>query len=215
MIYTLVGTDAKKREKALIELAKLGVPNIHIYGEQINALRPLIEAGSLFGDRVVAHLIQVLEKAETRERVYSTLPEMEESQNIFIVDEPFADANRAKKLEKFSKKVFDARDLSVQAGEKKKEVSPFMLTNAFARRDKKGVWVEWMKLRDVLEPEAIQGALWWKFQTMWSDVKSDRQSKYTREECEAIGGRILRSSILAHRGERDLKVELESILLSI
>jgi hypothetical protein len=208
MIYSIVGTESKQREKALTELAKLGTPSAHIYGEQISALQPLIEAGSLFGDKVIAHLIQTLEKAETRERVYDLLPDMEDSENIFIIDEPFADANRMKKLEKFSKKVFDARE------EKKRETDPFALCNAFARRDKKSVWVEWMRLRE-LEPEAIQGALWWKFQTIWADARAGRPGKFTLAECEEIGGRILRSSILAHRGERDLRVELESIILSI
>jgi hypothetical protein len=209
MIYTLIGTDARKREKALAEIAALGVPNAHIYGEQIGALQPLIEAGSLFGDRVIAHLVQALEKAESRDHVYALLPQMEESDNIFVIDEPFADANRMKKLEKFSKKLYDARE------GKEKEESPFALSTAFARRDKKAVWVEWMKLRNELEPEAVQGALWWKFQSVWSDALSGRPGKYTLKECEDIGGRILRSSILAHRGEGDLKVELESILLSI
>lgn len=209
MIYTLVGTEGKKREKALAEIAKLGVPNAHIYGEQISALQPLIEAGSLFGDKVVAHLVQVLEKAETREHVYDLLPAMKESQNIFFIDEPFADANRMKKLEKFSEKLFDARE------EKARPATPFALSDAFARRDKKSVWVEWMKLRDVETPEAIQGALWWRFQTVWSDVKSGLPGKYTLLECEDLGRKIMRSSIDAHRGEKDLKVELETILLSI
>lgn len=212
MIYTLIGTDAKKREKALAEIAKLGVPSAHIYGEQVSALKPLIEAGSLFGDKVIAHLIQTLERAETREYVYGLLADMEESENIFFIDEPFADANRAKKLEKYSKKLFDARG---PVEEKEKGTSPFSLSNAFARRDKKAVWVEWMKLRDSIEPEAVQGALWWKFQSVWSDARSGKPGKYTLEECEQIGGRILRSIILAHRGEADLKIELESILLSI
>lgn len=209
MIYTLVGTDAKKRERVMAEIAKLGVPNVHLYAEQISALVPLIEAGSLFGDTVIAHLIQMLEKAETREYVYDLLSQMESSQNIFFIDEPFADANRMKKLEKFSKKLFDARE------EKAREATPFALSDAFARRDKKSVWVEWMKLRDVETPEAIQGALWWRFQTVWNDVRSGRPGKYTLPECEDIGRKIMRSSIEAHRGERDLKIELETILLSI
>lgn len=208
MIYTIIGTHGATREKALTEILKLGNPSAHIYGEQISSLRPLIEATSMFGDKVIAHLIQTLEKAETREYVYDLLPAIEASENIFIIDEPFADANRAKKLEKFSKKLYDARE------EKKKEADPFSLCNAFARRDKKGVWIEWMKLREV-EPEAIQGALWWKFTGVWADVKSGRSGKFTLSECEDIGGRLLRSSILAHRGQLDLKVELESILLSI
>lgn len=209
MIYTLIGTDAKKREKVLTEIAKLGVPNAHMYSEQISMLQPLIEAGSLFGDKVVTHLVQVLEKAEAREYVYDQLSAMQESQNIFFIDEPFADANRMKKLEKFSEKLFDARE------EKTRETTPFALCDAFARRDKKSVWVEWMKLRDVETPEAIQGALWWRFQSVWSDARSGKPGKYTLLECEEIGKKIMRSSIEAHRGEKDLKVELETILLSI
>jgi hypothetical protein len=88
MIYTLVGTDARLREKALIEIAKLGNPTAHIYAEHISALPALIEAGSLFGDRVIAHVIQTLEKAESRDFVYDLLPLMQESENIFIIDEP-------------------------------------------------------------------------------------------------------------------------------
>jgi hypothetical protein len=209
MIYVLVGTDSKKREQALSKFAQFGTPSAHIYGEQIHALKPLVEASSLFGDVIIAHLIQTLERAETREYVYDLLPSMKESANLFIIDEPFADANRTKKLEKFAEKLHDARE------EKPETVSPFGVCNAFARRDKKAVWMEWMAIRDMLEPEAIQGALWWKFQTIWADTKAGRPSKFTLQECEAFGGRIVRSSILAHRGERDLKVELESILLSM
>ncbi len=209
MIYALVGTERTKRDKAHKEIAKVGAPTAHIYAEQISALKPLIEATSLFGDKVIAHLIQTLDKAETREYVYDLLPLMKESPNIFVLDEPFADANRFKKLQKFVEVMFDARE------EKEETASPFALANAFSRRDKKSVWLEWMKVRDVESPEAIQGMLWWKFQTIWSDVKSGRPGKFTLSECEELGGRILRSSILAHRGEKDLKVELESIILSI
>lgn len=209
MIYSLVGTDSKVREKALLELGKLGSPTAHIYTEHISALPALIEASSLFGDKVIAHVLQTLEKAESRDFVYELLPSMETSENIFVIDEPFADANRTKRLEKYSKKVFDARVA------KEKEISPFGLTNAFARRDKKNAWLEWMKVRDVLEMEALQGALWWNFQTVWADVKSGKPSKFTLAECEEFGGRIMRSVVLAHRGELDLGKELESIILSI
>lgn len=209
MIYALVGTDTKKREKALSEIAKLGSPAAHIYGEQIASVQPLIEATSLFGDTIIAHLVQTMERAESRERIYELLADMKASQNIFFIDEPFADANRVKKLDKYTEKLHDARE------EKEGEVSPFSLCNAFARRDKKAVWVEWMKLRDQVEPEALQGALWWKFGTVWTDAREGKPSKFSLSECEEIGGQILLSSILAHRGEKDLKVELERIILSI
>ncbi|MEN9338189.1 MAG: hypothetical protein RIQ41_503 [Candidatus Parcubacteria bacterium] len=209
MIYTLVGTHGAKREQALVEIAKLGSPSAHLYGEHIHALLPLIEAGSLFGEKVIVHIIQTLEKAETREYVYDLLQDMQSSANIFVIDEPFADANRMKKLEKVSHKLFDARE------EKEETLSPFGLCNAVARKDKKGAWVEWMKIQHVLEPEAIQGALWWKISTLWGDTLSGKPTKFSIRECEALGKRVMSSSVLAHRGEKDLKVELESIVLSI
>lgn len=209
MIYALIGTGSAQREKALANIARLGAPTAHLYGEHVGDLEPLIASSSLFGEKIIVHLVQAMEKAEGRERVYELLPAMKESQNIFIIDEPFADQHRSKKIEKYADELYDARE------EKEKETSPFALCNAFARRNKKEVWEEWMRLRDEIEPEAIQGALWWKWGTVWSDVKSGKPGKYSVKECEELGGRIMRSSILAHRGERDLKVEIESILLSI
>ncbi len=51
MIYSLIGTDTLRREKAYKELASLGPISVHIYSEQIAALKPLVEARSLFGER--------------------------------------------------------------------------------------------------------------------------------------------------------------------
>lgn len=209
MIYAIVGTDTIRREKAYEALTSLGVVSAHIYSEQVATLEPLIAASSLFGEKVIVNLIQVMELASARDEVVRLLPDMKESLNIFIIDEPFADANRVSRLTKYAEKVFDARE------EKKKEVDVFTLCNLFAKRDKKDVWVEWMRIRDIGSPEAIQGALWWKFQGIWADVRSGRPSKFTLNECENFGGKLMRSSIMAHRGEGDLKVELEKILLSL
>jgi hypothetical protein len=209
MLYALVGTNQVMREKAQKELAKLGEPSRHLYAEHVEDTESLLEANSLFGDKVVAHLIQTLERAEGRDFIYDLLPAIKESANVFVIDEPFADANRVKKLEKYAEKLYDARE------EKEKDASPFLLVNAFVRRDKKNAWLEWVAVRDALEPEAIQGALWWKFQSIWSDAKSGRASKFSLPECERFGRDIVRSSILAHRGELDLRMELERIVLSL
>jgi hypothetical protein len=209
MIYAIVGTDTKKRERAQEKLSGLGAATAHIYSEHIATLEALTEASSLFGEKIIANVLQVMDAASSRDELIRLLPSMQESLNIFIVDEPFADANRVKRLEKYAKEVFDARE------EKTRGTDPFSLCNAFAKRDKKQAWLEWMALRDVESAEAIQGALWWKFQTIWGDVKSGKPAKFTLSECEEIGKRLLTSSIKAHRGEGDLWVELESIILSI
>jgi hypothetical protein len=209
MIYTIIGTDTIKREKAYEELASLGKISVHMYSEQVAELEPLVAASTLFGDKVIVNLIQVMDLASSRDEVVRLLPAMQESSNIFIIDEPFADANRVTRLTKYAKKLFDARE------QKKERVDVFTLCTLFAKRDKKETWIEWMRIRDLDSPEAIQGALWWKFQTIWGDVISGKPSKFTLRECEEIGGKLLRSSIKAHRGEGDLKVELEKIILSL
>ncbi len=209
MIYAIVGTDTIKREKAYEAVTSLGDVSAHIYSEQIATLEPLILATSLFGEKVVVNLIQTMDVASSRDEVVRLLPNMKESVNIFIIDEPFADANRVIRLTKYAEKVYDARE------EKKKDVDVFTLCNLFARRDKKGVWVEWMRIRDLDSPEAIHGALWWKFQTVWNDVRAGKPAKFTISECEDIGEKLMSASIEAHRGNTDLKVELEKIILSL
>lgn len=209
MIYSIVGTDTSKREKAYEILSKEGDISSHIYSEQITALEPHISASSLFGEKIIVNLIQVMELASAREEVVRLLSEMKESVNIFIIDEPFADANRVSRLTKYAEKVFDARE------PKKQDVDVFTLGNLFAKRDKKALWVEWMRVRDLDSPEAIHGVLWWKFQLLWSDVESGRVSAFTRKECEHIAKALVRAPILAHRGEADFKVELEKIILSL
>lgn len=209
MIYAIVGTDKDIRQKAVDEIAELGVPSMHVYSEHAQTLPSFLDAGSLFGESVIVHVIQTMEKAETREFVYDLLPRMQASSNTFVIDEPFADVHRTKRLAKHAKKLYDARE------EKEEAVSPFGLCNAVARKDKKAAWVEWMNIREVVEPEAVQGALWWKVSMLWSDTLAGKPTRFSLRECELLGARVMRSSILAHRGERDLRVELESIILSI
>lgn len=209
MIYSIVGTDTNKREKAYEALEKVGAISAHIYSEQIATLEALIEATSLFGDKVVANLIQTMDVASSREEVIRLLSDMKDSQNIFIIDEPFADANRVTRLTKYSEKVYDARE------EKKKDVDVFTLCNLFARRDKKGAWLEWVRVRDLDSPEAIHGALWWKWTTIWQDTIKGVPTKFTLQECENIGGKLMRANIEAHRGGKELKVALEEIILSL
>lgn len=72
-----------------------------------------------------------------------------------------------------------------------------------------------MELRNKESGEAIQGALWWKWKEVWQEVLSGRDTIYTKEECERIGKELMESSILAHKGEKDLYTELERIILSV
>lgn len=209
MIYAIVGTKKEIRDIAYKECSIHGPVSTHIYSEQIELLEPLIQASSLFEGNVVVNLIQCMDVSRSDAVVTSLLPQMKASSNIFIIDEPFADAHRIKKISAHAEKVFNALE------EKSFKSAVFTLCDLFASRNKKETWLEWMKIRDKESGEAIQGLLWWKFQTVWSDVRAGKKAHYSLAECEYFGRKILQSSILAHRGEVDLKVELEKIILSI
>jgi hypothetical protein len=112
-------------------------------------------------------------------------------------------------LRRFPKKLYDARE------EKVKDNRVFDLCDACIARDKKKAWVMFMDLKKTESGEAIQGALWWKFQLEWSKVVDKKRSAFTEEECARIGGQLIRSSIFAHMGKRDIFVELEKVILSV
>jgi hypothetical protein len=209
MLYAIIGTDRKVREKARGELATLGAVTRRLYAEESEDLEVLIDISSIFGDVSVVECVQLLDNAAVKERVYDLLEKMSDSQTIFIIDEPFADANKANKLAKFSKKMFDARE------EKTKDVEVFTLADYFIRRDKKNAWATWLDLKEKNESEAIQGALWWKFVQVWQSTLEGKRTAFSKKECEEFGGRLLRSSVLAHKGERDIDEELEKIILSL
>ena len=207
MIYSIVGTHKEVREKGLRELATLGAVTQYIYSEHSSFLESHIDAASLFGEVVVISCVQLGDNAPSKEILVSLLDKMKVSKNIFIIDEPFADIHLTNKLRKVSGKLFDAKE------EKIKDTSVFTLCDSFARRDKKQAWIDFMVMKEKSEGEAIIGALWWKFQLIWSGVRGGRKSNFTLSECETIGRSIIQSSILAHRGEKDLMIEIERIIL--
>ena len=209
MIYTLVGTHKQIRERANKELAALGKATRYIYGEHVGELESLINAISLFGDVLVIHCIQLGDGSSSKKELIRLLEAMGESLNIFIIDEPFADVHMTNKLSKVSQKLFNAKE------EKIKDMSVFKLCDSFAFRDKKQAWIDFMYVRTVEPAESIQGALWWKFQQVWGGVKEGKKSPYTLNECEQIGGDLVRASILAHRGKKDLMTEPERIVLTL
>jgi hypothetical protein len=209
MIYSIVGTKKELREQAFQELFHLGEVSHFVYSENLDTLESYIDASNMFGDTVVVSCVQLTSSAAGKETVKELLPRMETSSNYFIFDEPFADVHVINLLTKFSKKVFNGKE------EKIKDTSVFTLCDSFAQKDKKKAWVDFMAIREKGEGEAMAGALWWKFQLVWQSVKDGKRSPFTVGECERIGGDLVKASILAHRGEKDLMFELERIILSL
>lgn len=213
MIFTIIGTDIKKRNKAFVEVLKGKDISSHIYSNTIYMIEPLIGAQDIFGGEVIVVMEQTMDKARgdeenNKEIVKKLLPNIAGSRNIFIIDEPFADANMVKSLDKYSEKLFDCSE------EKIKERNAFALCDALERRDRKTAFVEWMKIKD-LSAEMTHGAIWWKVRSMWEIGLSGVSINYSKEEIELMGKKLIDMSHEAHRGEGDLKVEIEKLILGI
>lgn len=209
MMYSIVGTNKVIREKSAQELISLGVATHHIYSEKVGELETLIDASSLFGETVVVICVQLGDVVASKNELIRLLKDMEESSNIFIIDEPFANVHLYNKLSKVSKKTYDAREEQV------KDRSVFKLCDSFVTRNKKQAWLDFLHIRATESGEAIQGALWWKFQLEWQIVREGRRSLFSSDDCERIGKDLILSTIYAHRGKKDLMVELERIILSL
>lgn len=209
MIYAIFGTHTGGRQKALKELASLGTITRYLYSEHAPDLESLIDATSLFGDTGVIVCVSFGEVASSKESLVNLLERMKTSSTLFIIDEPFGDMHLYNKITKVATKVYDARE------EKVKDTSVFKLCDSFVARDKKQAWIDFMNVREKSEGEAIQGALWWKFQTVWQATREGRKTPFTLLECERIGGDLVKSTIFAHRGELDLMTELERVVVSL
>lgn len=209
MIYSIIGTQRIIREKALKEIALLGEPQHHLYSEHVNMLSSLIDASNLFGDTVVVCCISLGDDASAKQEMLRLLEQMEASKNIFIIDEPFGDVHLKNKLSKFSKKLYDAKE------EVKKDTTLFALCDEFIKRNKKDAWILLRTIQQQEKGESIIGLLWWKFQLEWVKVREGKKSLFSLDDCERIGGAIIRASIKAHRGEADLMVEIEKIVLTV
>lgn len=209
MIYSIVGTNASLKDKALKELSKEGAVSHYLYSEHINDLEPLIDASSLFGDKLIVSCVSLLDNPSSRERTLELLPKMKDSGTVFIMDEPFLDAAKTTKLSKVSQVFYDVRE------EKKRDSSVFVLCLSFAKRDKKATWSDYMEVKKKEEGEAIAGALWWKWKEVWQATLEGKKTPYTLSECERIGEGLIKASLDAHRGKGDIDELLEKIILSI
>ena len=241
MFYIIFGTDFKKRElaKKIIKdiLLKnkidfktvLEVPKIN--KENYTLLQNYFESNSLFGEKIFVNIENLLTKEESRNFIYKNIEIMIESDNIFLLDEPFGESASFLKLERDLKKknleenLFDSREKII-----KKDIEPFYLCELIERRDKKLAWQEWKKIYEEWKEEeamALHGAIWWKWKSIWTAfLDGDKRNyfkyrlvskniKYSKEELEKFGKEISFMAMRANSGEQNLMRSIERFILKI
>lgn len=242
MLYFIFGTNYNKREfakKAIDSSLKEKKINIEkllktesISKENISILPNYLGSGSLFGEKLFIKLEDLLTTEESREFLYENLDLIIKSDNIFILDEPFALSASILKIQKIlekekqSKNIFDCKE-----DVKQKDIEPFYLCDLIEKRDKREAWKEFQNIYlewSDEEAQALHGAIWWKWKMIWSAYLDgnknnyfkfyrlkEKEIRYTKEEIEGFGFDLSLMAMKANNGEINLMREIEKFILKL
>ncbi len=217
MVYLFTGKNftekIKAREELLKKLEKDGasvslipISDTDFSDEKIS---DIAGSASLFGEKIVVWLEGILQNASTQELVFSRLPVLSQSINVFIFSEPAT----TKVVESaFKKSGSEIKTFPLTSG-KKENFNVFLITFPIERRDKKTAWIILQKIfKNGVEPEALAGIIFWEIKTMLAEKKF---AKYKKEELEQLSSKIISLYHNAHRGLGDLNFGIEKMILEL
>jgi hypothetical protein len=231
MLYLLHGTDKDKaRQKAheLYEGLLKKKPDASLFKIESdnwnsNDFDEKIESQGLFENKFIVFLDNVFQNKEAKEYISKKLAEVADSQNIFIFLEGKIDKATLTKIEKRAAKVqlFEAAkdgDRKFGMGTDKplsfKDFNIFSLTDVFARREKKALWILFVKAKSFDIPaEEIHGVLFWKLKQMLLNPPSARN--FSLPELRSLSAKMVEIYHEAHRGKYELDNALEQMILAL
>lgn len=192
-----------------------------------NQFEDLTANTSLFGEVLTYVIDTPSSEAEFNESCLASLQDMAESQNQFFVIEGALLASVKKKYAKH------AATLEEFSADKPERFNTFSLAEAFAKRDKKTLWVliQEARLLGIKEEEMI-GILWWQIKairlasvTKTADEAGMKEypyrkakqalSKYSEDEILDTARNLLQLYHEGHKGVTDIELSFEKWALTI
>ena len=249
MLYIIHGTNfqklnlAKEKIKKNLLTKKIIFQDLLLSSEinlnNLSSFESNFQNNSLFGEKILIKVRDILSKEEGREYFYKNLENIFNSQNIFLIEEPFAlqisidkikrdlekILSKSGKEEKLENLIFDCvEEIKI------KDIEPFYLCELIEKRDKKNAWIEWKKIYqewENKEEQALHGAIWWKWRNIWMAMidgdknnyfrfykLKEREIKYSLQELEKFGKDLSLMSMRSNNGEINLMKEIEKFILS-
>ncbi len=232
MIYLMHGTDhekAREKTRSLTEALQKKKPDALFYRITTvnfaeNPLSSLVLGQGLFASKYIVFFDNIFESKDAKEEITEGLADIKNSENIFIFLEKEIDKKTLGKIEKYAEKV---QEFSAAEKAKKKEYNPFAVSDALLSRDKKRLWILLMEAKKKGNAaEEIHGIIWWqmkalKLASISKDTKEAELSPFVFSKAKAAAGNfpdgqidIILSDLVAmyhdaHRGEKDLWIEME------
>jgi len=226
MLTVIAGMDAlllDKKTKEIIQNNGFAVATTSYFDiPSIEILHEAVSAQDLFGDSSM-YVIRELDE-DVYEFLFSNIEIFSQSQNIFIA--------QVSKLLKKQKDICAKAEVEIIEIKsiKEREMSSFVLADAFLRREKKAAFVALHDELATKPPEEVHGGLWYQIKNMtlifsgaseaesglhpfvYKKLKS-ASVKFSKKECDEMLRELLEMTHKTHRGQLDFEVALEQFVL--
>lgn len=215
MLYLIHGTDRQKviaKASDVVAGLRKRRPDAEVFsmtedGANLSRLQELAGGQGLFESKYIVVLKNLFSRKDLAEPLSELLHGLAVSQNVFIFVEGA--------LLKPALGAFEKAGAQIQAfaAAPKERPNHFALADAFALRDRKRLWVLYVKaLRRGASPEELSGMLFWKVKDLLS---SGRAARFSADELRAAARRLVALYHDAHRGLTDFETGLERFLLNL
>ena len=252
MIYFFYGDDIEKSkanaDKVVSNILsrKKDITLVKIVGEEISEQRifELAESQALFVNKYIIFLYRVLDNAENKKAILSSLKEMKESENIFVLcdiltSEKKTDLEIIKKIEEKSEKSKEFKKPPRKLSKKEElaligeKIDFFEFANALGVRKRKELWTLFQDaLNESVPAEEVHGIFFWQIKSMllskkcktakeagmrdFPFQKSKRYAEnYSEEELEKLSSKMVSMYHEAHRGNTDMHIALERMVMEL
>lgn len=238
MIYLMHGTDmekAREKTRALTDALQKKKPDALFYrittGNFIeNPIASLVAGQGLFASKYIVFYDNIFESKDAKEEIVESLKDIKESENIFIFLEKDIDKKTLDKMAKHAEKV---QEYTASEKAKKKEYNPFAISDALLSKDKRSLWMLLLEAKKKGNAaEEIHGIIWWQVKSLKlamvsKDAKEAELSPFVYGKAKAASAGFkseqvddMLSDLVAmyhdaHRGEKDLWLEMERWGLSL
>lgn len=207
MIYIISGDDLEKKTKYINDI--VSSKDFYLFdSKQLNKniLLEYASTQSLFGESPVV-IVDNLLNDSSFDFNKNDLEILSQSNSVFIFKEDKILALQEKKYSKYA----EIKKFDIKKGIKKEKFNSFSIADAFGRRDKFATWSLYrLSVEYGIEPETVCGIIFWKVKSLILNGSK----LFSENELKTISSEILSLYHKAHRGEGEMSILIEKLILS-